>query len=155
MGGRNVLLREVLEFISAAWRPGAGDCLLFHPPLCTTNRERTLQYVIEMRAISVIFVSGSGLVVMSLIGPLQELLRHRRLSKRMEYMALCDVVNLSARLMVKALVSVILCEEETQRCTAGETVFKRLDPLKVKGKASPVQFHAAVPASFGQCVLAV
>ena len=58
--------------------------------------------------------------------------------KRMEYTVLDDVVDLSARLMAKAPALGILCDEETQRRTAGEIVFKRPDPIKVKGKASPV-----------------
>mmetsp|Transcript_9152 Transcript_9152/g.25564 ORF Transcript_9152/g.25564 Transcript_9152/m.25564 type:complete len:1056 (-) Transcript_9152:265-3432(-) len=173
----------------------------------------TLQYVNEMRTISVIFVSGSGLDVMSANGPLQaqtlmsnvqsacyahegtlnkfliddkgmlfllvfglpplvhpddptravlasaefvQIFKKLALvgrfgvttgrsycgicgsQKRMEYTVLGDMVNLSARLMANAPALGILCDEETQRRTAGEIVHKRLDPIKVKGKANPV-----------------
>ena len=51
---------------------GAGDCSSLHPLFCVQQIESgTLQYVSEMRTISVIFVSGSGLDVMSPNGPLQ------------------------------------------------------------------------------------
>ena len=74
---------------------GAGDCSSLHPSLGVQQIESgTLQYVTEIRIISVSFASGSGLDVMSLNGPLQarthgsfwnddgkELLRHQRQSQ--------------------------------------------------------------------------
>ena len=103
----------------------------------------TLQYVIETRIISVSLTSGSGLDVMSLSGPLQarthgsfwnddgnELLRHQRQPKRMEYSVQDDVVYLSAWLMAKS---------------------PALGSFRSRSRARPAQwqFRAAAPASFG------
>ena len=52
--------------------------------------------------------------------------------------------------MAKALAPGILCDEATQRRTAGELVFQRLDPIKIEGVGHlSGNFRAAAPASFG------
>ena len=55
-----------------------------------------------------------------------------------------------ARWMAKALVPGNLYDEESQRRTAFELVFQRLDPIKIKGVGHlSGNFRAAAPASFG------
>ena len=53
---------------------------------------------------------------------------------RRDYAIVGDVVNLSARLMSKASLDTIFCDEETYKATERLIQFQTHDPIKVKGK---------------------
>lgn len=57
---------------------------------------------------------------------------------RMEHTVLGESVNLSPRLMANAKGGSLLCDEETQRLLSDAVVCKPLEPMKVKGKATPI-----------------
>lgn len=59
---------------------------------------------------------------------------------RLEYTVLGDVVNLAARLMVKADEGILL-DEPTARQAGGRLVLQPLHPLILKGKAAPVAVY--------------
>ena len=57
--------------------------------------------------------------------------------------------------MAEALAPGILCDEETQRRTAGEIVFQRLDPIKVKGRGPPQWQFSSRSSGLLRCPIGV
>jgi len=62
-------------------------------------------------------------------------------SRRMEYTAIGDVVNVASRLCAAAAPEQILVSAATQAEIGGELPTRRLEPVKVKGKAEPIQVY--------------
>jgi class 3 adenylate cyclase len=63
-------------------------------------------------------------------------------NQRREYTVMGDVVNLSARLM-QAAKGGLLCDDKTFRQCSSRLEFEKLEPLRVKGKAEPID--VAIP----------
>ena len=68
-------------------------------------------------------------------------------ARRRTFVCLGDAVNLAARLMSKAPAGEIYASELVRRRTAERFKWKALEPLKLKGKASPVGAHSLAGAS--------
>jgi len=66
-------------------------------------------------------------------------------ASRMEYTVLGDYVNLSAKLMNKAVPNGILCDEDTKNRSTAEVVFNALTPIKIKGRAATIPVFQPVP----------
>ncbi|EIE21630.1 hypothetical protein COCSUDRAFT_56833 [Coccomyxa subellipsoidea C-169] len=66
---------------------------------------------------------------------------------RSEYTVYGDAVNLRARLMVKAASGLgsVLCDYTTHQLGAGAAAFVKPEPIKVKGKAFPLDVFIAAP----------
>jgi adenylate cyclase len=62
-------------------------------------------------------------------------------SRRMEYTAIGDVVNVASRLCAAASPEQILVSAATQADIGGELPTRKLEPVKVKGKAEPIQVY--------------
>jgi len=60
-------------------------------------------------------------------------------TRRMDYTAIGDVVNVASRLCAAAAPDQILVSATTQAEFGGELPTRRLDPVKVKGKTEPIQ----------------
>jgi len=60
--------------------------------------------------------------------------------RRCEYTIMGDMVNLAARLMQAAPDS-ILCDEPTYEAATEGFAFEKLEPIRVKGKAEPIQAY--------------
>ncbi|HUJ39370.1 MAG TPA: adenylate/guanylate cyclase domain-containing protein [Candidatus Acidoferrales bacterium] len=60
-------------------------------------------------------------------------------TRRMDYTAIGDVVNVASRLCATAAPDQILVSATTQAEFGGELPTRKLDPVKVKGKAEPIQ----------------
>lgn len=67
-------------------------------------------------------------------------------SKRQDYSVMGDTVNLAARLEDKSEAGEILVGEDTYRFTASFFEFETLEPVKLKGKAQPVQVYRLLKA---------
>jgi adenylate cyclase len=62
-------------------------------------------------------------------------------TRRMDYTAIGDVVNVASRLCAAAAPDQILVSATTQSEFGGELPTRKLDPVKVKGKAEPIQVY--------------
>lgn len=62
-------------------------------------------------------------------------------TQRSDYAMIGDVMNLAARLMMKALPHDILCDEATYHAAHTQVTFEALPPIKVKGKSAPVALY--------------
>ena len=60
------------------------------------------------------------------------------------YTVVGDAVNVAARLQAAAAVGGVLVGERTRRLSAGEVVYRAIEPLVLKGKAEPVPAWEAV-----------
>jgi len=65
---------------------------------------------------------------------------------RMEYTAMGDVVNLAKRLQETAITGQILCSESIYEITIGSFNFRKLKPVKVKGKKRKVKIYQLMGA---------
>jgi len=68
-------------------------------------------------------------------------------ARRRTFVCLGDAVNLAARLMSKAPPGEICVSELVRRRTADRFIWKALEPLELKGRASPVGAHSLAGAS--------
>ena len=66
--------------------------------------------------------------------------------RRCEYTIMGDVVNMAARLMQAAPDS-ILCDAPTQDAAPEGFAFEKLEPIRVKGKAEPIQVYRPLEQS--------
>ncbi len=62
-------------------------------------------------------------------------------TRRMDYTAIGDVVNVASRLCAAAAPDQILVSANTRTEFGGELPTRRLEPVKVKGKAEPIQVY--------------
>ncbi len=62
-------------------------------------------------------------------------------SRRMDYTVIGDTVNLASRLCSNAAGGQILVSDSTFRQLGGALPAERLDPIRVKGKAEPVEIY--------------
>ena len=62
-------------------------------------------------------------------------------SRRMDYTVIGDAVNLASRLCANAAPGQILVSESTYLELNGRMPAQRLDPIRVKGKGTPVELH--------------
>jgi len=62
-------------------------------------------------------------------------------SRRMDYTVIGDAVNVASRLCANAAGGQILISESTHRVLGGSLPAKRLDPILVKGKETPVEVY--------------
>jgi len=62
-------------------------------------------------------------------------------SRRMDYTVIGDAVNVASRLCANAAGGQILISESTHRTLKGSLPAKRLDPILVKGKETPVEVY--------------
>lgn len=62
-------------------------------------------------------------------------------TQRSDYAMIGDVMNLAARLMMKALPHDIFCDEATYHAAHAQVTFEALPPIKVKGKSAPVALY--------------
>jgi class 3 adenylate cyclase/tetratricopeptide (TPR) repeat protein len=69
--------------------------------------------------------------------------------RRCEYTIMGDVVNMAARLMQAAPDS-ILCDAPTQDAAPEGFAFEKLEPIRVKGKAEPIQVYRPLEQSMRQ-----
>jgi len=60
-------------------------------------------------------------------------------TRRMDYTAIGDVVNVASRLCAAAAPDQILVSAATQAEFGAELPTRKLDPVKVKGKSEPIQ----------------